>query len=150
MYKLIGFIQRKSKPHLFITGGNFATQSKVSTEFRLLSCHRFWKLGLLSLLMFVLQRDGSLVSSERHAQVRKLTRGQLTKDLSSLKNDLYVFQRDKKANALCKGRREKSPRFQQGELSFLFLIYICSYMCNSVGKKIIIWFHNCLLIRSVM
>ena len=136
MYQLIGFIQRKSKPHIFITGGNFATQSKVSTEFRLLSCHRFWKLGLLSLLMFVLQRDGSLVSSERHAQVRKVTRGQLTKDLSSLKNDLYVFQRDKKANALRKGRREKSlSPFSTGRIKLLiFNLYLFLHV-QLCGKK---------------
>ena len=48
------------------------------------------------------------------------------------------------------GERSLFPHFQQGELSLLFLIYVCSYMFNSVGKKIFIWFHNCLLIRSVM
>ena len=63
-----------------------------------------------------------------------------------------MYFKEIRKRMLCEkgGERSLFPRFQQGELSFLFLIYICFYMCNSVGKKIIIWFHNCLLIRSVM
>ena len=83
----------------------------------------------------------------------------MTKDVSSLQKDLYVFQRSEEVltmisfikQMLCEkgGEGNLFPHFQQGELSLLFLICICSYMCNS-AERIIIWFHNCLLIRSVM
>lgn len=48
-----------------------------------------------------------------------------------------MYFKEIRKRMLCEkgGERSLFPRFQQGELSFLFLIYICFYMCNSVGKK---------------
>lgn len=44
-----------------MTGGNFATWSKVPTEVRLLLSHKNWEVGVLSPSMFIFQRDNSQV-----------------------------------------------------------------------------------------
>lgn len=50
---------------------------------------------------------------------------------------IYIYFTEIRKRMLCEKGGEQSlfPHFQQGELSLLFLIYVCSYMYNSVGKK---------------
>ena len=40
-----------------MTGSSFASRSKVLTSVRVLSSHRNWEVGVLSVLIFPFQRD---------------------------------------------------------------------------------------------
>ena len=56
---LAHWLYQEAKQTFLLTGKNFATWSKVSTEVRFLLSHRNWETGVLSHLTFTFQKDGS-------------------------------------------------------------------------------------------
>ena len=85
-----------------MTGGSFACQSKVLTSLRVLTSHRNWEIGVLSLLIFPFQRDDCQDLGRETFLGHKAARGWL--------KDSHTFQRDRERtykfsniNALRKG-----------------------------------------------